>query len=142
MMKTIARNLVALLGTVTFCGCVGGGHGTGDGDPTTNPDPIHSTTDPRKVDFGLALRTAAIKLAGRLPTLDEINSVKDQASYNAQIDLYMSKPEFALQLISYFKDMMKMGGMIGTANLDAAPTFAAQLTFEDRDLRELFTATT
>jgi hypothetical protein len=133
----------------------GSGSGSGSGNGATGSG--GSTTpagDPnlgaRQIDYGQALRTAALKLVGALPTLDEQAGVTDAASYAAQIDKYLADPRFALQLKSYFSDMMKMGGTLKatvgntTANvsMDTAPTFAAELVVKDQPITNLFTATT
>jgi hypothetical protein len=91
-----------------------------------------------------------MKLVGELPTLDEIAQVTDAASYERQIDRYLADPRFAVQIQAYFQNLMKMGGplqvRVGNNNvnreLNAAPTFAAQLVVESRPMTELFTATT
>ena len=128
-------------------GATGGGAG-GSGTPAApKPDPNLAA---RTVDYGQALRTAAVKLVGTLPTLDEQAAVKDAASYAAQIDKYLADPRFALQIKSYYSDMMKMGGtlkaIVGqntvTVSLDTAPTFAAELVVNDQPITNLFTATT
>ena len=38
--------------------------------------------------------------------------VTDATSYSAQLDKYLADPRFALQIKSYFSDMMKMGGTL------------------------------
>jgi hypothetical protein len=169
--------LVAFAGAVALSGCLGGaptgtgsgngtGTGTGDGTGTGSTGTGTGSTgngatgsgtptvDPnlaaRQIDYGQALRTAAVKLVGALPTLDEQAAVTDATSYAAQIDKYMADPRFALQLKSYFSDMMKMGGTLkatvgnNTVNvsLDTAPTFAAELVVKDQPITNLFTATT
>jgi Protein of unknown function (DUF1588) len=173
MRKNIIRNLVAFAGAVALSGCLGGapsgtgsGSGTGTGDgtgtgsgstgtgstgsgngATAAPDPNLAA---RQIDYGQALRTAAIKLVGNLPTLDEQAGVTDATSYAAQIDKYLADPRFALTLKAYFGDMMKMGGTlaatVGTAtvnvSLDTAPTFATELVIKDQPIMNMFTATT
>jgi hypothetical protein len=178
MRKNIISKLVAFAGAVALSGCLGGapsgggsGSGTGTGDGTgsgtgsgtgtgtgtgtgSGNGATTPATDPnlgaRQVDYGQALRTAAVKLVGALPTLDEQASVTDAASYGAQIDKYLADPRFALQIKSYFSDMMKMGGQLKTTvgqtqvtiSLDTAPTFAAELVVKDRPITDLWTATT
>jgi hypothetical protein len=172
MRKNIISNLVALAGAVALSGCLGGaptgsgsgsgtgtgdgtgtgsgtgtGTGTGNGATTPAPDPNLAA---RQIDYGQALRTAAVKLVGALPTLDEQASVSDATSYAAQIDKYLADPRFALQMKNYFGDMMKMGGtvkaMVGNTavnvSMDTAPTYAAELVVKDQPITNLFTATT
>ncbi len=125
----------------------GSGTSTGTGNGAAAPDPNLAA---RQIDYGQALRTAAVKLVGALPTLDEQAGVTDATSYAAQIDKYMADPRFALQLKSYFGDMMKMGGTLATTvgttkvnvSLDTAPTFATELVVQDQPIMNLFTATT
>ncbi|HMC69606.1 MAG TPA: hypothetical protein VKJ07_10660, partial [Mycobacteriales bacterium] len=125
----------------------GTGTGTGNGVTPAKPDPNLAA---RAIDYGQALRTAALKLVGTLPTLDEQAAVTDAASYSAQIDKYLADPRFALQIKSYYSDMMKMGGTLKATvgqttvnvSLDTAPTYAAELVVKDQPITNLFTATT
>jgi hypothetical protein len=103
----------------------------------------------RVLDLQQALRIAALKLTGDLPTMDEILAVVDRRSYEAQIEAYLADVRFARRMQVYFRNMMKMGGRIQvlddqnnavTVDLDTAPTFAAELVVEDRPMTELFTA--
>ena len=59
----------------------------------------------RVVDYSAALRIAALRLTGDLPTMDEINQVANAAddaakktAYEALIDNYMARPTFARQM--------------------------------------------
>ena len=124
-----------------------GDTGSGGGaaqQPKENPE-----LAARQIDYGQALRTAALKLIGALPTLDEQAAVTDATTYAAQIDKYLADPRFPVRLRSYFQDMMKMGGSLTTrigqnnvtVSLDTAPTFAAELVVKDQPLTNLFTAT-
>jgi hypothetical protein len=126
----------------------GGSSGGADGGAPAAPDPNLTA---RVVDYGAALRTAAVKLTGELPTADEIAGVTDATSYGAQLDKYFADPRFARQIKIYFGDMFKMGGqlpVVGTngkttnVSLDTAPTFAAEIVINDRPITDLFTATT
>ena len=102
----------------------------------------------RKLDYNLALRSAAIKLVGDLPTLDEqraIQSADDQRSaYEKRIDAYLADPRFTDQLLNYFRNTFKMGGMGGDekvpVSFETAPTFAARLVVLDKPFTDLFTA--
>ena len=113
----------------------GTGTDPGNGATTPKPDPNLAA---RQIDYGQALRTAAVKLVGSLPTLDEQAAVTDATSYAAQIDKYLADPRFALQMKSYFSDMFKMGGTLKAVvgqtttnvSLDTAPTFAAELVVQ------------
>jgi hypothetical protein len=98
----------------------------------------------RTVDYNAALRIASMRLTGALPSMADINSVANAPSddakkvaYTALITQYMATPAFTQQIMGYWRDTMKQGG---TAILDTAPAFAAQLTLADGDYRQLFTA--
>ncbi|HZS42106.1 MAG TPA: hypothetical protein VFF06_34995 [Polyangia bacterium] len=153
------KNIIPSLVAVALAGCLGsaptgtgqpggnpGGNNPGPGNgnnPAPAPGPSTPAEDPalaaRTVDYGQALRTAAIKLTGDLPTMTEIAGVTDATSYGAQVDKYLADPRFARQLILYFRDLMKLGG---TKAFETAPTFAAELVVNDRPITDLFTATT
>ena len=110
------------------------------------PDPAAALAA-RVIDYGQATRTAAIKLIGTAPTVDELTGVTDATSYAAQVDKYLADPRFAGQIFSYFEDMLKMGGPASTTapvhpSFDTAPSFAAELAVNDRPITDLFTATT
>lgn len=121
---------------------------TGSGSTTQQPkeDPELAA---RQIDYGQALRTAALKLVGALPTLDEQAAVTDATTYAAQIDKYLADARFPVRLRSYFQDMMKMGGSLTTrigqnnvtVSLDTAPTYATELVIKDQPFTNLFTAT-
>lgn len=94
----------------------------------------------RELSYGQALRTAALRLVGDLPTLAETKFVTEAAdpaaAYAAMIDAYLEDPRFAGQVRDFFRDAFRMGG----GELDSAPNFAAQLVVEERSYLELFTA--
>ncbi len=96
----------------------------------------------RVVDYSAALRIASLRLTGEPPSLLDIRfvaSAGDQrAAYETVIDRYLDDPRFARQMRAFFRDTFKMGG---TAELDTAPILATELTVEDRDFTQLFTAT-
>ena len=62
----------------------------------------------RDVDYGQALRSAALKLVGDLPTLAEVKFVSDaadhKAAYEAVIDAYLEDPRFAVMVRRFFRD--------------------------------------
>jgi hypothetical protein len=100
----------------------------------------------REYDYTAALRTAALRLIGDLPTMAEINTVKDAGDAEAQkrayetlLQNYMDRPAFAKQMFYFWRDTFKMGG---TAEMDTAPAFAAMLSVQNRSYTELFTAST
>jgi hypothetical protein len=100
----------------------------------------------REYDYNYALRVAALRLTGDIPTMAEINEVKDagtvdaqKAAYEGLVQNYMNRPTFARQMFHFWRDTFKMGG---TAELDTAPAFAAKLTVENGDFTQLFKAPT
>jgi hypothetical protein len=121
--------------------------GDDDGDDTVGPtDEWDDKLGEREYDYNAALRTASLRLTGKLPTLAEIKAVADAGSLDAQkavyesfVRNYVETPEFASQMVRFWRDTFKMGE---SAMLDTAPVFAAQLVVENRRLAELFTATT
>jgi hypothetical protein len=121
--------------------------GTGDdtpGDDDDGPtDPYEEELNRREVDYNAALRIAALRLIGDLPTMAEINEIAaapDNAAkkvvYEARITEYMSRPAFARQVFFFWRDTFRMGN---TPALDAAPALAAQLTVENGSYMNLFT---
>jgi hypothetical protein len=150
------KNISALLfAATTVVACVGqpDDPGTGGGDDTmgsgsgSNPvDEWDTLLGQRVVDYPAALRIAALRLTGDLPTMDETNTVNSpaddagkKAAYETLVRAYMERPTFARQMFYFWRDTFKMGE---TAALDTAPAFAAQLSAENRSYMELFTATT
>src|SRR5450755_4853349 len=107
-------------------------------------DQWDQTLNSRVVDYNAALRIASMRLTGALPSMADINSVANAATddakkttYVALINQYIATPAFTQQIMGYWRDTFKEGG---TAILDTAPAFAAQLTLADGDYRQLFTA--
>jgi hypothetical protein len=125
-----------------------GGSPQGDGgngaDPNANSNP---NIDQRQINYGEALRTAALKLVGDLPTLADINAVTDATSYGAKIDAYLADPRFATRQIQWWRDTFKTGqaGMstkAGSPSYDTAATFAAEVVVNDRPYTDVLTAGT
>lgn len=124
----------------------GDDEGSGSGSGSGTSDEWDQLLGQRVVDYNQALKIAALRLIGDVPTIDEINSVKNapdeaaqKVAYEALVQNYMGRPEFAKQMFFFWRDTFKMGG---TAELDTAPAFAAQVTVENRSYTELFTANT
>lgn len=119
--------------------------GTGGGDDGTTPP--QSEWDKylaqRKVDYGQALRIAALKLTGELPTLAEIEAIATAGTpeaakmiYESLIDSYLEDPRFVGEIRDFFRDTFKMGG----GDLDTAPNLAAMLVVNEGNFMDLFTA--
>lgn len=128
---------------------LGGDDQPGDDDPGT-PDEWETLLGQRVVDYNAALRTAALRLTGDLPTMDEVNTIAiapDDASkkvaYETLLRAYVDRPTFAKQMFFFWRDVFKLGNTDGmTPEFDTAPAFAAQLSAENRSFMELFTAST
>ena len=121
----------------------GGDDTTGDDAPPM--DEWDEELAKREYDYNAALRIAALRLTGDLPTMTEILQVSTapdlpakKAAYEALITDYMARPTFARQMFFFWRDIFKMGE---TAELDFAPAYAAQISVENLDYRNLFTAT-
>lgn len=119
----------------------------------------------RSIHYGMALRTASLKLVGDLPPLEQImkldlaakagqsdgSDLDPQALYGRYVQGYLDDtPRFARQMLQYFRDTLRTGGttkgLSGSTNtlvnvdLEPLPRFAARLAVEGRDMRELFSA--
>jgi hypothetical protein len=124
----------------TGAGNGNGNGGNGDGGGTSEPQ-VDPALEARVVDYNEALRKASLKLVRRLPTLEQIRRVENAAdgreAYEAELDAMLASPEFTVQTLKMWRDIMRMGG----DGLDTAPAFAAKIMAENRDFTELFTAT-
>lgn len=125
-----------------------GGDGGSGGSGGGSADEWDGRLNERVLDYSAALRIAALRLTGDLPTRTEINSVADatddatkKVAYEALVDQYIARPTFARQMMVYFRDAFKLGGTMGTVDLETAPAFAAQLAVNNGSYMDLFTAT-
>lgn len=150
-MKRISIILLSAVTSLGVLGCGGDSNTPGDDEPGSD-DPNNPTDEwdkelaKREFDYNAALRIAALRLTGELPTMTEILQVKDagdlaaqKVAYEALVTNYMGRPTFARQMRAFWRDTFRMGE---TAEMDTAPTFAAQLSVENRDYTELFKAAT
>lgn len=142
---------LALALALGACGSSGGDNGDTGENPAADAgveeerDEWDDRLDEREVDYNAALRIAALRLTGELPTLAEVKALSQAGDLSAQktvyeslVQSYIDSPLFARQVFRFYRDTFKMGG---TAELDTAPAFAAQLVVEGRNFNELFTAT-
>jgi len=148
-MKRIST--ILLVAATSFAGCSGdpttsGDDGEGSGSGSGTVDEWDQLLGTREYDYNAALRTAALRLTGDLPTMTEIGAVQNaiddaakKVAYDALITDYMNRPAFARQMFYFWRDTMKMGE---TAVLDRAPAFAAQIAVENRSYLEMFTQST
>jgi hypothetical protein len=147
-MKTISILLAAATSfAVPACGSdpttSGDDEPGGDAGVTDEWDQLLET---REVDYNAALRIAALRLTGDLPTMDEMAQISGaaddaakKAAYEGLIRNFMDRDAFKRQMFYFWRDTFKSGE---TAELDTAPAFAAQLAAENRSYLELFTAST
>ncbi len=120
------------------------GSGSGSGSGSQTVDQWEEQLGMRELDYNAALRVAALRLTGQLPTMAEINQIANagddtakKAAYESLIQGYMNKPEFAKQMFYFWRDTFKMGE---TAQLDTAPAFAARLAVQNGSYMSMFTA--
>lgn len=126
--------------------------------PDPQPPPNGTPTDEwddklaeREVDYSSALRIAALRLTGELPTLTDIESVylaPDEASkrtaYMELVRRYIDSPKYVRQMVALAKDVLRMGDNPDPQRppeLDSAPLFMAQVITENRSYLDLLTAT-
>ena len=141
-----------------------------DGTGINNNVTAVGTTD-LTVDYSLALRTAAIKLRGDLPTMAEIKrlsaAVKANLSDGSENDpsfvyrdivksFINDSPRFSRQMVVFWRNQLRMGGTLmgdladlpltaankRTVSLETAPTLLGRLAAEGKDMRLAFTQTT
>lgn len=103
--------------------------------------PYDQALEERDIDYASALRIAALRLTGDLPSLQDIKDLQNandpKSIYEALVTMYLADPRFADTQIDYWKNTFKMGG---SATLDSAGIFAAQLVVEERSYLELLMA--
>ena len=143
-MRTHRIVTALVLSTALACG---GGDGDEGQSETETEEPELDEWDQRladrEVNYPAALRTAALRLTGDLPSLADTKTIglapaaEQKDIYESLIRGYLDDPRFSVQMIRFWRDAFKMGG---SAMLNAAPNFAAQLTVEGRPYTELFTA--
>ena len=144
-MKRISILLMATALAVPACsGSESSSDGTPGDDTTTTDDEWDKELATREYDYNAALRIAALRLTGDLPSMTEINSVASapdlptkKAAYEALVTDYMNRPTFSRQMFFFWRDTFKMGE---TAELDFAPAFAAMLTVNNGNYTDLFMA--
>ena len=144
-LPSAALALVLALGA---CGETGGDTGPDDEEevePVDDGDEWDDKLEERVVDYNAALRIAALRLTGDLPTLEQIKAVQtagdeaaQAAAYRDLLEAYMADPRFARQVFYFWRDTLKMGD---APELDTAAAFAAQVTVEERPYTDLLTAT-
>jgi len=146
-MKRISFLLIAGAASLAFAcggdpGQTGDDDGSGSGPGSGSGDEWDQLLGTRVHDYNAALRIAALRLTGDLPTMDEINQIATKAdadkkaAYEALITNYMGRPTFARQMFFFWRDTFKMGE---TPEFDNAPALAAQLSATNGAYTSLFT---
>jgi len=96
---------------------------------------------PTVPDYGLALRSASLRLLGTLPTLSEIKQLQtenDQRSFlHQRVEAYVQDPRFVFAQREFFRNTFRTGG---TPMTDTAPTFAAAVVAQDRPFTDVLLA--
>ncbi|NVB83734.1 MAG: hypothetical protein HOV81_35495 [Kofleriaceae bacterium] len=147
-MKRISALLLAAACAVPACSSDPGDNGMGSGSGSNNGsgsgDEWDQQLSARELDYNAALRIAALRLTGALPTMAEINEIATapddagkKTAYEARIAEYMGRPTFSTQMFLFWRDTFKMGE---TAMLDTAPAFAARLSVNNGSYMDMFTA--
>lgn len=131
----------------------GGEGGEGGGQTTTTSDTGTGFGDPvldaRVLSYTEALRSASFKLVGNAPTLQEMMDLHNTpdaekpAKYAAMIDEMMTRPQFRVRMVEFWKNAMRMGGPASgqMPSRDTAPVFAARLLVEGLPFTNLATQT-
>src|SRR5262245_10512717 len=143
-MKRISILLMVAALAAPACTSSQGDDGMGSGSGSGSDDQWTQLLGQRVVDYNAALRTAALRLTGKLPTMAEVNQVANagddaakKTAYEGLIQGYMNTDDFKRQMFLFFRDTFKMGE---TAMLDTAPAFAARLAVNNGSYMDLFTA--
>src|SRR6185503_6626382 len=112
-MKRISALLLAAALAVPACsseqGDDGMGSGSGSGSGSQTGDEWDQLLGQRVLDYNAALRTAALRLTGKLPTMAEIGQVSGaaddaakKAAYEGLVQQYMNTPDFARQMFYFW----------------------------------------
>jgi hypothetical protein len=143
-MATFRQLLFAVAGLAACTSGLGpGDDGPGGGDDPTTGDEWDDRLAGRQLDYNAALRIAALRLTGDLPTLVEIKAVAEApaaqqpAVYASILRGYLDDPRFGRQMYAWWRDTFKMGE---AADLDSAAAFAAMVTVQGRPYTDLLTA--
>lgn len=153
MKLQVRTTMGAVLLGAAVAACGGGGGGGGDDEPGTpdagidaNIDEWDQRLEEREYNYSAALRIAALRLTGELPTLAQINQVANagdataqKAAYEGLVQQFLAAPEFARQMYLWWQDTLKLGA---DPEYASAAAFAAKLSVDNASYMQLFTATT
>lgn len=128
-MKRISTLLAMTL--VAACGGSSGSSGD-DQQGDAGVDDWDQILANRQYDYSAALKIAALRLTGDLPSATEVASVATpgdlagkKTAYEALVTDYMNRPTFARQMFYFWRDTFRLGE---TPEFDTAPALAAQLS--------------
>lgn len=134
-------------GKTTTASSGGGGSMATSSSGASSSGTGNAILDARVLSYPEALRTAALKLTGRMPTLKQMEDIRlspdPKKTYETFVDDFMNSPQFPARMIELWKNTFRSGGAASmiAPNRDGAPNFAAKLITEGLDYRQLFTAT-
>ncbi len=148
-MKRIS-NLLMVAAFAVPTACSGGDGNTSDddvvGDDDGSADPFDQILEQREYDYNAALRIAALRLTGDLPTMAEINEISaptdlavKKSLYDARITAYMNSDAYKRQMFYFWRDTFKMGESTTEPEMDTAPALATQLSVENGSYMNLLT---
>ncbi len=122
----------------TTSGATTGTGGGGTGGAAIGPDT-------RIVSYTDALRSASFKIVGDAPTLAQINTLTaaadPQMTYEGMIDDMLADPRFAAVLVEFWQNAFRMRDDGTMPDQNAAPVYAAELTFNGGSIFDLLTQT-
>ncbi|HEX3762931.1 MAG TPA: hypothetical protein VHW23_29750 [Kofleriaceae bacterium] len=125
----------------------GSNTGSNSGSSSGSGDQWDNILANRVTDYPAALRIAALRLTGNLPTVAEINEVSSatgdaqKTAYTTRITEYMTRPAFANQMFLFWRDTFKTGGATAAFDpvADTAAAFAADLAVNNKSYMDLLT---
>lgn len=152
MIKILQPTLGAVLLSAALVACGGGISANDSSDDTTTDvddggddvalDEWDQRLTEREVDYNAALRIASLRLVGELPTLAQINQVASAAdkkvAYEGLVTQLLADTRFANIMYKWWQDTLKLGA---DPAYSSAAAFAAKLTVDNGDYRQLLTAT-
>jgi hypothetical protein len=128
----------------------GSGSGSNQGSGSGSANTWDTILANRVTDYNAALKIAALRLTGSLPSMTEINEIASatgdaqKTAYATRITDYLSRPAFANQMFLFWRDTFKTGGKTAAFDpvADTAPAFAAELAVNNGDYRDMLTKAT
>ena len=125
----------------------GPGSGSNQGSGSGSADQWDTILANRVTDYNAALKIAALRLTGDLPSMTEINTVASatgdaqRTAYETLIRDYMGRPQFANQMFLFWRDTFKTGGMTAAFDPvnDTAAAFAAEMAVNNDSYMNLLT---